>query len=269
MAIKGPYQRPYFDSAIFISWLKPTDDGPLADGTRGDRHPISARVMLDAESGVYQIVTSYLTMAEVFKKKGDSNQPLTDEQNGQIVKYFESGWIDWVPLERLVGEEANKLLVQYRKEGLRPCDAVHLASALRAKCDVLLTWDGPLRDVKHPGIRIEFPEIFVPAPVYKQGSVFDAYDEQQPIETPGRSGEQPSEAAPDTTATAQHAGESKGSSEAAAQAEEEAPRAAHAGTGAEPSGAGRADALPEREASGESEGEHETEEAEGDEETLA
>lgn len=178
MATKAPYVRPYFDSAIFISWLKGDDDGPLADGTRGDRFPISRQVMLQAEQGVFPIVTSYFTMAEVFKKKGDGNQALTDEQNGKIVKYFESEWIEWVPVERLIGEESNALLVKYRKERLRPCDAIHLASAIRAKCDVLLTWDGPLLSIKDAGIRIEFPEVIVAAPVPRDVDLFEAADEQ-------------------------------------------------------------------------------------------
>lgn len=172
MAIKAQYVRPYFDSAVFISWLRPTDPGPFADGSIGDRHSVSERVLIQAEEGTYPIVTSYFTMAEVFKKKGDGNPPLTDEQNGQIMTYFESEWIEWVPIERLIGEDANTLLIRFRKERLRPVDAIHLASALRAKCDVLLTWDGPLTEIRHPAIRIEFPEIFVPQPQPKNLDLF-------------------------------------------------------------------------------------------------
>jgi predicted nucleic acid-binding protein len=175
VAIKAQYARPYFDAAVFISWLKDTDIGPLTlGGPHGDRHPVSERVVLQAEHGAYSMVTSYLTMAEVFKKKGDGNPPLTDQQNGKIVKYFENEWIEWVPVERLIGEDANALLVRYRKEKLRPNDAIHLACALRAKCDVLLTWDGPLCDVKHPEIRIEYPEILVPITLPEQTRLFES-----------------------------------------------------------------------------------------------
>ncbi len=160
----SPYVKPYFDSAVFISWLKDVDEGPFADGTRGDRHPISDHVLQGAENGGYPIITSYLTMAEVFKKKGDGNPALNDDQNGRIVKYFENTWIQWVPVERLIGEDANALLVRFRKEKLRPCDAIHLASALRAHCEVLLTWDGPLIQVKHDKIRIEYPQVLTPKP---------------------------------------------------------------------------------------------------------
>ena len=115
-------------------------------------------------------------MAEVFKKKSDGNQTLTDEQNGRIIKYFESEWIEWVPVERLIGEDSNALLVRYRKQHLRPGDAIHLASAIRAKCDVLLTWDGPLLSIKDAGIRIEFPEVIIAPPVPKDVPLFSDGD---------------------------------------------------------------------------------------------
>jgi predicted nucleic acid-binding protein len=164
------YVRPYFDSGVFISWLKGSDIGTLADGSTGDRTPISEFVLNEAESGKYPIVTSYFTMAEVFKKKGDGNPPLSDERNGQIMEYFNaSEWIKWVEVDHVVGEEANQLLIRYRDQRLRPADAIHLASALRAKCEVLLTWDGPFSAIKHPNIRIEFPQVaFGP-----QGSLFN------------------------------------------------------------------------------------------------
>jgi predicted nucleic acid-binding protein len=174
------YRKPYLDAGVFISWVKGLDIGPLADGTTGDRAPISEMVLQSAQDGDYEAVTSYFTMAEVFKKKGDGNVELTPEQNGKIIKYFENDWLTWVTLERLVGERANKLLVHYqdpanREEGarLRPCDAVHLASALRAKCDVLLTWDGPFSKIKHPEIRIQFPDRR-----QRQAEVFDLLSEQ-------------------------------------------------------------------------------------------
>jgi predicted nucleic acid-binding protein len=160
-----PYQRPYFDSGVFISWLNEAGDfGLLIDGTHGDRHPVSSHVLKDAEDGKYPIITSHFTMAEVFKKKGHGSTALTDEQNGKILKYFDNPWITWVEVEWVVGRSANDLLVLFRDKKLQPCDAIHLASALRAKCDVLLTWDTKLADVKHPDIRIELPQIIIPPP---------------------------------------------------------------------------------------------------------
>lgn len=163
----APYLRPYLDSGVFISWLRDIDEGPLADGTVGNRHPVSARILADAESGAYQATTSFFTMAEVFKKVGHGATTLTDTENGKILAYFENTWITWVEVEWNIGQDANKLLVQHRNDKLRPVDAIHLASALRAKCDVLLTWDGPLSRISHTGIRIEFP-------VLNPGTIFES-----------------------------------------------------------------------------------------------
>jgi hypothetical protein len=42
------YEKPYLDSALFISWVKDTDPGELIDGTHGDRRPVSEGVLLAA-----------------------------------------------------------------------------------------------------------------------------------------------------------------------------------------------------------------------------
>jgi hypothetical protein len=86
----APYLRPYVDSGIFISWLRPVDNGPLADGTIGNRHPIGERILSDAEHGAYQVTTSFFTMAEVYKKVGHGTTALTDDENGRILAYFEN-----------------------------------------------------------------------------------------------------------------------------------------------------------------------------------
>jgi predicted nucleic acid-binding protein len=176
----GPYIRPYFDSGLFISWLHPAGDvGTLADGSSGDRHPISTAVLQDAEDGKYGCLTSYFTMAEVFKKKGHGVQALTSDQNGKILKYFDNPWITWVEVDYLVGRMANELLVKYHgSDRLQPCDAIHLAAALRAKCDVLLTWDTRLAAISHPDIRIELPSIYMPPPPPPPlPTLFDGFDD--------------------------------------------------------------------------------------------
>ena len=149
------YTRPYIESGVFISWIKgAADASPTVD-----RGGISRHVLKQAENGEFPIITSYLSIAEVFKKRGDGQQRLTDEENGRILKYFESDFIIFVELDRSIAEEANRLCRQYRANHLMPNDAIHLASALRAQCDVLLTWDKDLVSVPYPGIRIENPRI--------------------------------------------------------------------------------------------------------------
>ena len=89
--------------------------------------------------GHFRIITSYFTLAEVHKKRGHGVPALTDEQNGKILTYFENEFVTFVEVDRGIGEEANRLCQRYRDYKLSPPDAIHLASAIRANCDVLLT----------------------------------------------------------------------------------------------------------------------------------
>jgi predicted nucleic acid-binding protein len=105
-----------------------------------------------AENGTFKICASALTLAEVHKKRGSPQ--LSAAEDKRILEFFEHEFIDIVNIDRTIGEQANRLCRQYP---IRPNDAVHLACALEAKCDVLLTWDNPLASVQHPDIVIENP----------------------------------------------------------------------------------------------------------------
>ena len=47
-------------------------------------------------------------------------------------------FIEIIDVDRQLGEQANRFCRTY---GLSPADAIHLTCALRAGCDVLLSWD--------------------------------------------------------------------------------------------------------------------------------
>lgn len=114
-----------------------------------------------AESGVFEIVTSAFTLAEVHKLR--ATPELSDAEDDRILRYFEHEFILLVDVGRDIGEHANRLCRQYRAQpyhpALRPNDAIHLACALKAGCDVLLTWDSGLIKIQHPNIKIEIPRI--------------------------------------------------------------------------------------------------------------
>lgn len=52
----------------------------------------------------------------------------------------------------------SERLPQPNQPGLKPNDAIHLASAKAAKCDILLSYDPDLTKQKDAGIKIEWPE---------------------------------------------------------------------------------------------------------------
>ena len=140
------YKYPYIDSSVFIGWIKGEKIGDI------DRKDITDHIMKLAESGTFKLCASALTLAEVHKKRGSLQ--LTDAEDESILAFFEHEFIDIVDVDRTIGEQANRFCRQFP---LRPNDAIHLACALKAKCDVLLTWDNPLASVKHPDIAIEYP----------------------------------------------------------------------------------------------------------------
>ncbi|MEO8380411.1 MAG: type II toxin-antitoxin system VapC family toxin [Acidobacteriota bacterium] len=141
------YLKPYLDSSVFIAWLR---------GEPG-RHHIAAHILEDAQKGTHPIIISALTFAEVHKVKGDGKPHLTPAENEKVLDYFEHDFFRVVDVDRVIGEEANRFCRTYN---IKPNDAIHLACALRAKCDVLLFWDRPfIAAVKHNAIRIEEPQI--------------------------------------------------------------------------------------------------------------
>ena len=154
------YLKPYMESSVFISWI----NGESIKGT--DCKKTVSHILNLAKQGLYKIVTSSWTLAEVYKRK---SEPILDDKNSRaILKFFEHDYIEIIELTRTRGEEAHMLA---REFGLKPTDSVHLACALRAKCDVFLTFDPDFDSVKKdPRIRIEVPQIIhkKPLPLYDQ-----------------------------------------------------------------------------------------------------
>ena len=109
---------------------------------RIERGKITAHVLRLAQEEEFSIYTSALTLAEVHKKR--KGQKLDDELDERILAYFEHEYIKIIDVDRRIGEEANQFCRTY---GLLGNDAIHLACALRAGCDVLLTWDNDFNAV--------------------------------------------------------------------------------------------------------------------------
>lgn len=142
------YRKPYLDSSVFIAWIK----GEVAKGV--DRRAVVDSILALAERGQFQIYTSALTLAEVHKPRG--TERLSDDLGDQILAYFEHEFIRIVDVDRNIAEQAHK---KCREHAIYPNDAIHLACAMKAGCDVLLAWDDRFNKVKEPSIRIEEPQM--------------------------------------------------------------------------------------------------------------
>jgi predicted nucleic acid-binding protein len=164
------YRKPYIESSVFIGLIKGETVVKInPDGTKRiqERGKIGKHLLGLAEQQVFPVVISSLTIAEVHKRKGSPK--LNNEEDKDILAYFEQDFISVAPVGRDIGEKANQLC---RKYGLSPNDAIHLACAKEAKCDVLLSWDDGLNDVKDPDIRTEEPIMWFPKAKPKQEEMF-------------------------------------------------------------------------------------------------
>lgn len=145
------YKQPYLESSVFIALIK----NEVVDGV--DRAGIAQHILDDASPGRWPIFTSAFTLAEVIK---DRRRPiLTAEEEQRIGDYFKHDYIKLVILDREVWESARRLARNY---SLKPPDAVHLASAIKAKADELLTWDDsnfPIGETVE-GVAIKLPYWF-------------------------------------------------------------------------------------------------------------
>jgi predicted nucleic acid-binding protein len=100
-----------------------------------DRYVMCRDVILAAEVGQCEIVTSALCYAEVCK-----NNDVLDKDEDKVAAFFENDYVLSVSLDRAVGEKARTLMMSGAAK-LKPADACHLATALIANADEMHTFD--------------------------------------------------------------------------------------------------------------------------------
>jgi predicted nucleic acid-binding protein len=178
--VAEPYKRPCFDSSIFIG-------GIGNEICRGVKRGVIYQYLMDrVRCGDFRVLVSSLAIAEVFKKKRFPGPP--DTVLDEFIDLVEGPHVDVIEVDREVAIHAHRLCRQYRVEELKPADAIHLACALGAECDVLLTWDRPLQLVKHASIRIEEPSV-ISRDLFTE-SEFATENEIKEYERQRKSGEQ-------------------------------------------------------------------------------
>lgn len=152
------YKRPYLESSVFIAWIKGESiaqtDAEGKEIGRENRAEIAKHILSLAEAGQFHVYTSSITITEVHK--GNHGKPASGGDSN-IIDFFRSGFFKIVDVDRTIAESAHRWC---RSLKLKPYDSVHLACALRAGCDVLLTWDSDLLHLAHDGITISKPQAF-------------------------------------------------------------------------------------------------------------
>jgi predicted nucleic acid-binding protein len=124
-----PVEQIYWDSDAFLGWFQEeTGKVDCCEGT-----------IERAQNGEALIVTSALTIAEVLWLKGGPQIP---QDKAELVrKFFRRSYIRVRNVTRAISQDAQDLVWS---NGIRPKDAIHVATALDAKVAALETFDGGL-----------------------------------------------------------------------------------------------------------------------------
>ena len=136
----------YWDSDAFLGWLQ-EEKGKVE---------LCLGTIERAEAGEVIIVTSALTLAEVLWMR---NAPKIPKDKAVILrKFFRRSYIRVRNVTRSVSELAQDLVWD---KGIKPKDAIHVATALEARAPILETFDEGLiaksRRAGTPPLEIRIP----------------------------------------------------------------------------------------------------------------
>lgn len=128
----------YWDSCCWLAFIN--DEPGKAQRCR--------YVLKEARLGAYQILTSTLTLAEVFKvtaekeaiKSGTARFPLPPNKDIEFEKYLLQEFLLMVQVDFDIGIDARRLLRAHQPLK-KPADGIHLASALANNVAELHTFD--------------------------------------------------------------------------------------------------------------------------------
>jgi len=148
-------KRFYWDSCVFIDRIskKPSVIAILEEITDA------------AARGDVVIIASTLCIAECVKIK-DSKDSWTVQQK-LINDFFDNPWIELVQVDSMIAERAQDIA---RDHGVKPPDAIHIATAIARNADVMHSYDNskahsPLRQdgrIGNPPLAIKIPQRFDP-----------------------------------------------------------------------------------------------------------
>ena len=123
-----PLLRRYWDSSVFLDWIK----------VEPGHADMCDKIITDAQAGQCVILTSAVTLAEVTKRR---RGPLAvePETEAKITAFFRNDYIVVLPADRVVGEQARRLIWDF--PFLKARDAIHIATAANAGAHVIEAYD--------------------------------------------------------------------------------------------------------------------------------
>ena len=155
-------KRLAWDSCAWISYIQ-QEKVVLKDGSSEDRGAMCRPVLQAAEKGDVEIVVSSVALVEVICKNKDAS--INDQK---IRDYFDNDYILLVSADKDVCDLARQLMLASHA-GLRPADAIHVATACISNADELHTVDDKLLDLdsrtdRKDGTRLRIRKPRLPAP---------------------------------------------------------------------------------------------------------
>ena len=140
-------QKVYWDSSVWIALIK----GETVKDV--DRTAVPKMILEDARDGKVTIFISRLAIVEVHKKR--KYPSLTKQEDDKIqADFFKHEFIKKIDVDNWVAQRANELAWQYN---ISPNDAIHVASAIKVKAEMLHHWDGDFGKVPSNIIPSEEP----------------------------------------------------------------------------------------------------------------
>jgi predicted nucleic acid-binding protein len=128
-------RRICWDACVWIATIA-QERVPLKGGGVEDRGRLCNHVIESAKRKQFEIVTSGLSLAEVCQNK-------EVKRADNLADFFRHDFIFVVPVDRYVGELARDLM-RSGHPGLKPADAVHVATAITADAYEMHTFDDGL-----------------------------------------------------------------------------------------------------------------------------
>lgn len=147
-------RRVYWDACTWIALIQREK---IAVGG-SDRDTLCRAVIAEAKKNKIEILTSTLSLVEVCK-----DPAIRATGDDLIGAFFENDYILLMNLDRLVGEHARQLMTSGHA-GLKPPDAVHLASAILGLASELHTYDDKLLKLDGKIARVDGGQLRICAP---------------------------------------------------------------------------------------------------------
>jgi len=154
----------YADTCVYVDLIT-RNEGAHKD-TGEPRWKIARSLFEAVDRGAVRLVASSLIEAEVLcNGKTRERQERSEQVAERLRTWFTSPETIWIDIDRFIAREAARLSDHYGHlhEGARrfsAADAIHLASAIRANCDYLLTHDNgyPAKQVIE-GVHVQRPAV--------------------------------------------------------------------------------------------------------------